>query len=178
MEQICKDIQWDQIHTILEPSAGKGNIVDFLKEVENKGITKSIRLSDGMRNFKQNLDFDIDVIEIEEDLQNILEGKKYRLVHDNFLTFATFKHYDLIIMNPPFCNAEKHLLKAIQLQKKYGGNIVCILNAETIRNPYSLERKRLAQMLEEYDAEIKFYEEAFSHSEHPTDVSVAVVNNS
>lgn len=175
LEQICKDIQWDQVHTILEPSAGKGNIVDFLKEVEEKGVRKSLRLSDGMRSFKQDLDFDIDVIEIEEDLQNILKGKKYRLVHDDFLTFDTYKHYDLILMNPPFCNAERHLIKAIQMQKKYGGNIICILNAETIRNPYSLERKQLAQMLEEYGADFAYYEGAFSHSEHPTDVSIAVV---
>ena len=39
-------------------------------------------------------------------------------------------------MNPPFSEGDKHLLKAINIMKN-GGQIVCILNAETIKNPYS-----------------------------------------
>ena len=57
------------------------------------------------------------------------------------MTFYTYKHYDLIIMNPPFDNGDKHLLKAIDLQKN-GGAIICLLNAETLKNPYSKYKKR------------------------------------
>jgi hypothetical protein len=77
-------------------------------------------------------------------------------------------------MNPPFANGDLHLLKAIDIQKN-GGKIVCILNAETIDNPYSNTRKLLANTLNKYNAEIKYYENAFVGSERTTVVCVAVV---
>ena len=49
------------------------------------------------------------------------------------------------------------------------------MNAETIRNTYTNERKELEQKLKEYNANIKFYENAFSSAENPSDVKVAVV---
>ena len=57
-------------------------------------------------------------------------------------------------MNPPFSNGDKHLLKALQMQEK-GGNIVCLLNAETLRNPYTESRKELIRQLDKYDADIE-----------------------
>ena len=81
-------LDFDYIQSILEPSAGKGNIIDEIKKKENSGWQK--------RNF------DIDCIEIDSNLQHILKGKGYRLVHNDFLTYNTMKEYDLIIMNPEF----------------------------------------------------------------------------
>ena len=94
---------------------------------------------------------------------------------DDFLTMHTYKHYDLILMNPPFSAGARHLLKAIEVQQTSGGGIICILNAETLKNPYSNERKELLQKLEQYGAEIKYYENAFIDAERPTDVEVACV---
>lgn len=51
-------------------------------------------------------------------------------------------------MNPPFSNGEQHLLKALELQKS-GGHIICLLNAETLNNPFTLARKELLRVLEE-----------------------------
>ena len=144
---------------MLEPSAGKGNIAEYIKELRENRYRE----------------LDIDCIEIEPELQAILKGKKFRVVHDDFLTYHTYKHYDLIIMNPPFSAGARHLLKAIEVQSISGGGIICILNAETIRNAYSLERQELSRKLKEYGAEIEYYEKAFSESENPTDVEVAVV---
>lgn len=159
LEKICQGIKWRDVRTVLEPSAGKGDIVDYLKFIEESTV---------------NVSFDIDTIEIEENLQHILKGKNYRLVHDNFLSFDSLKTYDLIIMNPPFRNAEEHLLKAIQIQQK-GGSIICIMNAETIKNPYALKRKELLKILEKNNAEIQFYENEFLYSERKTNVQVAVI---
>ena len=55
-----------------------------------------------------------------------------------------------------------------------GGQIICILNAETIRNTDTSELKVLTQKLED-GADIKYYEKAFSIAENPTDVEVVVV---
>lgn len=158
--------------SILEPSAGKGDIAEWFKN----------RASDNYywRQGKRNLYFtraDIDCIEIEPELRSMLKGKSYHLVHDDFLTFNSVKRYDLIFMNPPFSNGDKHLLKAIDMQERYGGMVVCILNAETIRNPHSNVRKILKQKLDKYEAQIKFYEDAFVSydAERKTGVEVAVV---
>ena len=96
------------------------------------------------------------------------------IVFDDFLKFRTYKDYDLVIMNPPFSNGDLHLLKALDLQKR-GGTIICLLNAETIRNPYTDRRKQLVKLLDEYDAQIEYIENAFSDSERRTDVEVALI---
>ena len=99
-----------------------------------------------------------------------------RIVADDFLRFNTYKHYDYIIMNPPFSEGEMHLLKAIQMQVKNGGSICCILNAETIRNPYSNSRKLLLQKLQQYNAKVEYLKEQFSNAERKTDVEIALVS--
>lgn len=131
LEKITEGCDWKRIQSVLEPEAGKGDIVSFLQK---KAAENYMR------------EYDIDCIESETELQMILKGKKMRLVYDDFLTFESYKRYDLIVMNPPFSNGDAHLLKALQIQK-YGGNIICILNAETIRNPYTNLRKELVQKL-------------------------------
>ena len=144
---------------ILEPSAGKGDIVDYVTEHYKYGNVK------------------IDCIEIDDELIATLKGKKYNVVHNNFLTFNTFKHYDLIVMNPPFDEGDKHLLKAIRLQQVYGGDIICLLNAETLKNPYSNTRKELCMLLEKLDASVEYTENCFNtmEAERRTDVEIALV---
>lgn len=117
----------------------------------------------------------IDCIEIDPNLQCILVENHYNLVFDDFLSFETQQKYDLIAMNPPFSVGDTHLLKAIQTQERYGGQIVCILNAETIRNPYTNSRKLLMQKLNQYQAEIRYVSDAFQNAERKTDVEIAIV---
>lgn len=117
---------------------------------------------------------DIDVVEIEPDFQKILKGKGYKLVYDDFLTFEADKHYDLIIMNPPFSNGDKHLLKALEMQEN-GGEVIAIVNAETIRNPFSNRRKELVKLLEEYNAEISYLPSEFTSADRTTNVEVAMI---
>ena len=172
LDVITEGIDFQGMKYILEPSAGKGNIVEYLSQ-PRKQVIHSERYGDYESEYRYELD--IDCIEIEPELQGILRDKGYRVVHDDFLTYHTYKHYDLIIMNPPFSQGARHLLKAIDVQSISGGGIICILNAETLRNAYTNERKELVQRLSEYGAEIKYYEGAFSVAENPTDVEVAVV---
>jgi len=103
-----------------------------------------------------------------------LECANVHIVHDDFLTFAGQKRYDLILMNPPFSEGCNHLLKALDLQRR-GGRIVCLLNAETLRNPYTNARKLLAAKLADYGARIEYIEDAFTEAERRTDVEIALV---
>lgn len=105
----------------------------------------------------------------------LLRNTELHIINDDFLTYETWKKYDLIVMNPPFLNGDAHLLKAIAMQERTGGKIRCILNAETIRNPYTRRRQELVKKLGEYSAEISFETGAFSDAERNTDVDVAIV---
>lgn len=106
---------------------------------------------------------------------DLFRKTKVHCVHDDFLTFRTYKHYDLILMNPPFATGDEHLLRAIQMQERQGGTIICLLNAETVRNPYTGIRIRLMAKLKEYDAKIEYVEDAFSDAERKADVDVAII---
>lgn len=160
LEKIFEGFDWKSIKTILEPSAGKGDIVNFI--TDNK--------------YNKYYKYDIDCIEKDADLQNTLAGSGKRVVFDDFLKFDTFKHYDLIVMNPPFSGGAKHLLKAIHMQESScGGAIICILNAETLKNPYSCERKDLLQCLDKYQAQVEYMQHEFSCAERKTEVEIAVV---
>ncbi|MFD0587776.1 methyltransferase [Paenibacillus sp. GCM10027627] len=72
--------------TILEPSAGNGNILDCITaHIQENGITVSV-----------------DAVEWNYSLREILELKNYKLVSNDFMEYGKYNHYDKIIMNPPF----------------------------------------------------------------------------
>ena len=224
VQKMIEGIDWRYIHTILEPSAGKGDIIREIARKEDKIYNR--------------VAFDVDCIEFDPNLRQILKynfgerrtvlreekkiilsKRKYaenrygrgwtyfdettkdyeplppneikrveeieeeertffsggiHIVHDNFLTYTPYKQYDLIIMNPPFSNGDIHLLKALDMQKN-GGNIVCLLNAETLKNPYTETRRELLNKLTEYDAVIEYIENAFVSAERKTAVEVALI---
>ena len=153
-------VNFKEVATVLEPSAGKGDLIEMVKQKEG-----------GLYGYE----FDIDAIEKDVNLRHILNGKEYRTVHDDFLTYETFKQYDLIIMNPPFSDGCKHILKALEMQKRNGGQIVCLLNAETIKNPFSNDRIALQRELTELNADIDFLSDEFIDAERKTAVEVALI---
>jgi len=142
---------------ILEPSAGKGDIADFLKE-----------------HFGQYRRAEVECIEVDETLQATLRGKGYKVLDADFLQYSGPDKFDLIVANPPFDNGDKHLLKAIDIL--YRGQIVFLLNAETLKNPCTNTRKLLARKLSELGAEIEYIQGAFKDAERKTGVEVALVN--
>jgi hypothetical protein len=79
----------------------------------------------------------------------------------------------LIIANPPFDSGDLHLLKALDIM--YRGEIVFLLNAETIRNPHTNTRKELIKRLNELNADIEYIQGAFKNAERPTGVEIALV---
>lgn len=165
-------VDMERVNYVLEPSAGKADLLMALKE-RRKDYPKGYSAWD-YAPYRLEYQYEVDCIEKDSNLASLLKGKEYNVVYDDFLDFSTHKCYDLIIMNPPFSNGDKHLLKAISLIK-YGGQIVCLLNAETIRNPYTNTRKELLQKLQQLNATIEYVEESFSHAERKTMVEVAII---
>ncbi len=164
IDRMFSGLEFDMIKSILEPSAGKGNIVEALKQKEGSATQYYTKRS-----------FDIDCIEFDQNLQHILRGKNFRVVHDDFLTYDTMKEYDLIIMNPPFSNGCKHLLKALEMQERNAGAVVCLLNAETLKNPCTNDRLDLKRKLAEYNAKVEYIQDAFLDAERKTMVEIALV---
>ena len=223
-EKMLSGIKWDGINSILEPSAGKGDILRILTRYEDNYNSKGfdvdcIEIDANLRqilkyNFSQERKKELwrqrkeitgkykycehhfnagwryysdtakEYIPVPQDdrakIESIDEEEKYifqngiHIVHDDFLTYTPFKTYDLIIMNPPFSNGDRHLLKALKIQEK-GGNIICLLNAETLKNPYTETRKELLKKLNEYNASIEYIEHGFTTAERKTDVEIALI---
>lgn len=158
-------IDWKNVETVLEPSAGKGDLI----ESAVRCMTRRTAL-DEYRAKKM-----FDCVEIDENLRHILTGNGYRVVHDDFLTMNTQKKYDVILMNPPFSNGDEHLLKALSMQERSGGQLVCLLNAETVRNTYTNRRKLLADKIAEHGATVRMVTGAFSSAQRKSNVEVAIV---
>ena len=163
--KMLEGLDFSKVDSVLEPSAGKGNIADVVaKKIESRSYYVTEKQA---RSY-------LDCIEIDENLRHILSDKGYRVVHDDFLTFHTQKRYSLIIMNPPFSRGDEHLMKALDLVKD-GGTVVCLLNAETIRNRCTNLRKLLFSKLTEMGANITYITDAFADSERKTGVEIALI---
>ncbi|MDR2833767.1 MAG: DUF4942 domain-containing protein [Streptococcaceae bacterium] len=172
LNEWLKDFKAKKGVSILEASAGKGDILEYILEHKSSEVV-TVRNKVFNHSYDRK-DFDIDAIEIEPELQSILKGKGFRVVHNDFLTYHTNKRYDYIIMNPPFSEGDKHLLKAIDLMKD-GGKIFALLNAETLLNPFSNNRKDLLRKLEEYQTDIEYLDNSFIDAERKTGVKVAMI---
>lgn len=213
VDKMLNGVDFNYIQTILEPSAGKGDILKVLarRKEEKYGNRKfdvdCIEIDPNLRqilkyNFSDERKHKLyrckraiedkrkwnretntytglsetdkfDLLQVEKELSTFFENGIH-IVYDDFLTYEPFKTYDLIIMNPPFSNGDKHLLKALTMQAK-GGNIICLLNAETLRNPYTETRKELLKKLDEYNAQIEYIDNAFTKAERRTGVEVALI---
>lgn len=212
-EKMCEYLDGKEEY-VLEPSAGKGDLVDALRKIvgnidmcesdETLHAVLSAKYAKetlekekaAFREEERNLERKMYVYnretekyentlteeeekrfrEVRKELEYFQKDGTLRLVAKDFLSYQTWKKYDAIVMNPPFSEGAAHLLKAISLMR-YGGKIVCLLNRETIENPYTNERKMLLTKLEELNAEIEYQSMAFmsDDAERKTNVEIAIV---
>lgn len=142
--------------TFLDPSAGQGHILDAIVNRRNGNYDRYSHHDDKSGLF---------AIEINPGRQAILRDKGYMVIDSDFLAHPGLQYFDYIILNPPFDDGASHLLKAWD-DVANGAIIRCLLNSETLNNPYSKERKRLKSIIGRYgwakdlgqpfrDAEIK-----------------------
>jgi len=138
--------------TILEPSAGSGNIVNWLNEHGAREVL---------------------ACEIEPRLRRMLSG--CQLIGDDFLKLegGRISHCQYIIMNPPFSRAEDHLRHAWEIAPA-GCTIVCIMPSTVFDNTYSRDRKALKDLVNLYGS-IQRLGECFRNAERTTNVNVSVV---
>lgn len=143
-----------RIKNILDPSAGMGAILEHL--CWQAGVPKQR----------------VYACEIDPNLKATLQGKSFKVVADDFLQYSGAMDFGLIVMNPPFDRGAEHLLKAWEIMRN--GDVVCLLNAETIENPYTENRQRLAQVIEQHGT-VEMLGPVFDDAARKTGVNVAMV---
>lgn len=188
---------------ILDPSAGKGNILERvyqhldnrsigrrgykeetlndLSVIEHKSFNKIEKIepsnwgcTDKVQKRKQHNKSGCYGIEINEELSYILQCKGVNVIGKDFLHYKSDIHdFGLIIMNPPFSNGSAHLLKAWEIATET--DIVCVLNAETIRNPYNKQRKMLCEIIKNNGGTVEYIGTPFKNSERKTNVECCIV---
>ncbi|MBT7306711.1 MAG: PLxRFG domain-containing protein, partial [Gammaproteobacteria bacterium] len=106
VERMLEEADIEPGMKVLEPSAGKGNIADALKEIGAE----------------------VEAIEPVGDLRSILEAKGHNVTGYDFMEFDG--SYDRVVMNPPFENSQdiEHVRHAFDLLNPNGGRVVAIMS--------------------------------------------------
>lgn len=157
---------------IVDPSAGRGDLLDITQKVIDERYHVRLRESGYDRWYSRQKYGHLYAIEIDPNWQAVLREKGYKVIDSDFLGYGGEHFFDLFLMNPPFEDGDSHLLHAWRVA--HGATIRCLLNAETIRNPYSQERKELLHIINEY-GHVEELGQAFRDSERPADVDVVLV---
>ena len=114
--------------TILEPSAGTGNIVDWLKK---NGAGEVI------------------ACENDPNLRKLLDGK-CEIIANDFLTVTAdmVSHVQHIVMNPPFSKGIEHILHAYEIAPA-GCVITALCNSDSLDSYHYHEKNRqLAELID------------------------------
>lgn len=140
--------------TVLEPSAGKGDIVDWLNE---NGAAQVI------------------ACEKDPNIRKLLNGK-CEIIADDFLSVTSeqVSHIDYIVMNPPFSEGARHILHAFDIAPA-GCTIVALCNDDNLERGWYYEKnKQLIETVELYGRR-EYLGDVFSKAERQTDVRVALL---
>ena len=140
--------------TVLEPSAGKGDIVDWLKE---NGAARII------------------ACEKDPNIRKLLNGK-CEIIANDFLTVTSeqISHVDYIVMNPPFSEGARHILHAFDIAPA-GCTIVALCNDSNLERGWSYEKnKQLIETVELY-GQRQYLGSVFKTAERQTDVYVSLI---
>ncbi|MBT1695915.1 methyltransferase [Fulvivirgaceae bacterium PWU4] len=148
------DIQGDD--RILEPSAGKGDLLDAVRESHSY--------------------HELHAIEPHSILREILTLKGYQLVDSDFLKYNPGEGYDKIIMNPPFEDGQDvdHVRHAFTLLKP-GGRVVFIMSEGPFFRQFKKD-KAFREFLQVKNAFVSEpLKEAFKNAFNSTSITVRVV---
>lgn len=168
------------IARLLEPSAGRGTSIDYLieylEEAEQKLLREKGFNPHRYSSYRSSANFEVDVLEIDQEHLPHLKEKKLNIVGYDFLSFNGSPIYSHIFLNPPFNAGAKHLIHAWNLL--YTGEVVAILNAETLRNPYSAERQLLSNIISDNGGTVEYVTGAFQSpdTEIKAQVEVAIIH--
>lgn len=143
--------------TVLEPSAGKGNLIEA---VQRQGAK----------------DVQVDALEVNHTLRTILEAKKAQVIGQDFTELDPGKTYDRIVMNPPFENGQDiaHVRQAYE-HLKPGGRLVAIMSEGSFGRSDKQATEFRAWLDEVGGTSEKNPDGSFKSAERPTGVATRMV---
>ncbi|MDT8992784.1 DUF4942 domain-containing protein [Curvibacter sp. APW13] len=178
------------VRHLCDPSAGRGNLIRYARDgfsglsdeqIPWVAATEDTEISVGryrerIRTYARqkfaNLD-EVSAIEIDVQHHPALNELGLKILGYDFMDVRSLATVSHVIMNPPFAYGAAHVLHAWDLV--YDAEIAAIINAETIRNPYSQERQRLVKLIEKHGS-VEFLQDQFVDDvERTTTVEVALI---
>ncbi len=154
-ETIYKMLQYFDVSNkvILEPSAGKGDIINVLIQEGAKEVL---------------------YCEKSEVMQKTLNGLG-RFMCADFLDLKAeqISHINAIIMNPPFSEGVKHVLHAYDIAPK-GATIISLINSSNLKNDYTNDRKQLNSLILANGSTLDLGK-CFDNAERKTNVDVTLI---
>jgi phage N-6-adenine-methyltransferase len=156
IERLLELAELESDHEILEPSAGKGDIADAIRESFNGE------------------DISLSVCEINPTLREILALKNHTIIESNFLNVA--KKFDRIIMNPPFENGLDidHVQHAFSLLKPTG-RVVAIMSEGVFYRQFKKDTAFRNLLNENHAVVSEAIKDAFKNGFVSTGVSVRII---
>lgn len=176
------------IEHICDPSAGKGNLLRHLdngfediSDDEFEPYAEQImgessldrRFRRGARNRWDLSGVEKSAVEIDAAHHADLQKLGCKIVGYNFMDVESLATVTHIIMNPPFSKGAEHVLRAWDCV--YDAELVAIVNAQTIKNPFSVERRRLVDLIAKHGSVEFFQDEFVDHVERKTSVEIAMI---
>lgn len=139
---------------VFEPSAGKGDIVDYCKKWGASNVL---------------------ACEKNDDLRAITSRKAEIIGSDFFkIESSLISHVEMIVMNPPFSNADRHILHAWQIAPE-GCEIIALCNWETIKkSDYGYSRSELREIISNYGESVNLGD-VFTEAERKTGSEIGLI---
>lgn len=159
VDRMIEEAQIRPGERVLEPSAGKGDIADAVREAEPGA--------------------DLQVNEPVGRLADLLEAKGYRpsqVTRSDFLSMAPVEQFDKVVMNPPFENGQDaaHVRHAYDLLKP-GGRVVAIMSESPFFRQDAAAKEFREWLDERGGVSEKLPEGSFKSSFRPTGVATRLV---
>lgn len=141
--------------TILEPQAGDGQLVGYLLKAGAKKVM---------------------CCEVNTKLRQILQGLDCNVIGADFfnITDLDVSHVDMIVMNPPFHNAMKHIEHAWNIAPE-GCEIISLCNYNSVTNTYSRTRQIINKAIEMYGYSKNLGPVFTSGADRNTDVEIGLL---
>lgn len=138
---------------ILEPSFGSGNIVNYLNKLGAREVLGC---------------------EINDKLRRSVSG--VRVIENDFLQVQseTISHIDMIVMNPPFSQQEKHILHAWEIAPA-GCEIISLCNASLTERGYYRSQQHVSDLINMYGYADNLGDVFSSSDERRTNCDIALI---
>ena len=179
------------IRHVCDPSAGKGHLIRHAKEgfpgldesdipwladVQDVDVPNGRFGATRLREYARQKFADlpeVSAIEIDVAHHSSLKELGVKVLGYDFLETSSLATVSHLILNPPFAEGCAHVLHGWDCL--HDGEVVAIVNAQTLRNPYTQERRRLVELIERHGSFEYLTDQFVDDVARKTSVEIALI---